>query len=139
MQARARRGWANRRVGYVMRYLCRWSHHDDLVLEKRAVRVIGMPEFGIENLVERVRFVRVGRTEADHMTGKIRRHIIFAPDFGQRARRKRFINFVAGVRLETRKLAGRQTISRSADLSVDRIRKEIYEADTVILQLRRRN
>src|SRR5215831_388299 len=123
MQARARRGWANRSVGYVMRYLRGWSHHYDLVLEKRAVGVIGMPEFGIENFVEWTRFVRVGRTEADHMTGKITRHIIFLPDFGQRARRKRFINFVARVRLETYELAGRQTISRSADLSVDRIRK----------------
>src|SRR5262245_37983437 len=139
MHARARRGWANRRVGYVMRYLRRWSHHDDLVLEKRAVGVIGMPEFGIENFVEWTRFVRVDCTEADHMTGNRTRNIIFVLDFGLRARRKRFINFVAWVRLETYELAGRQTISCSADLSVDRIRKKIYEADTVILQLGWRN
>src|SRR4029450_12837686 len=126
MQARGRRGWGNRRGGYVSRYLRRWCHHDELVIEKRAVGVIGVPQFGIENFVEWTWFVRVGRTEADHMTGKIKRHIIFVPAFGERARRTRFINFVAWVRLEPYELAGRQTISRSADLSVDRIRKKIY-------------
>ena len=98
-----------------------------------------MPEFRIEYLVERARFERVRRGETNHMAAKITRHVTPAPDFRQRARRKRFINFVALVRLETHELAGRQTISRSADLSVDRIRKKIDEADTVILQLRRSN
>ena len=98
-----------------------------------------MPEFRIENLIERARFERVRRGETNHVTMKITRHIFSVADFGQSARGKRFISFFAWVRRQTHELAVRQAINRRASFSVNRIRPEIHVADPVIQQLRRRN
>src|SRR5438309_11693326 len=113
--------WAHRGIDYVVRHLGSRSHQHDLVLKKRAIGVIRMPEFGIENLIERARFERVRRGETDHVTTKITRHIISATDFGQDAGGKRFISLFAWVRRQTRELAVRQAINRSASFSVNRI------------------
>src|SRR6266568_1656911 len=139
MQHRAQCVWAQWRIDYVVQYLSRRSHHYDLVLKKRAIGVIRMPEFGIENLIERARFERVRIGETDHVTTKITRHIISAADFGQSAGGKRFINFLAWVRRQTLELAVRQAINRRASFSIDRIGKKIHEPDSIIQQLRRRN
>src|SRR5207248_11626901 len=67
--------WAHRGIDYVVRHLGSRSHQHDLVLKKRAIGVIRMPEFGIENLIERARFERVRRGETNKMTTKITRHV----------------------------------------------------------------
>ena len=97
-----------------------------------------MPEFGIENLIQRARFERVRRGETNHMTTKITRHVCVA-HFGQSAGGKRFISLFARVRRQTHELAVRQAINRGASFSVNRIGPEIHIADPVIQQLRRRN
>src|SRR6266568_8956311 len=105
MQHRAQCVWAQWRIDYVVQYLSRRSHHYYLVLKKRAIGVIRMPEFRIENLIERARFERVRRGETNHVTMKITRHIFSVADFGQSARGKRFISFFAWVRRQTHELA----------------------------------
>src|SRR5437016_2772661 len=105
--------WAHRGIDYVVRHLGSRSYQHDLVLKKRAIGVIRMPEFGIENLIQRARFERVRRGETNHMTTKITRHVCVA-HFGQSAGGKRFINLFAWVRRQTRELAVRQAINRSA-------------------------
>src|SRR5437763_17191769 len=105
MNHRAQWGWAHWCIDYVVHHLRRGSHHYYLVLKKRAIGVIRMPEFRIENLIERARFECVRRGETNHVTMKITRHIFFVADFGQSARGKRFISFFAWVRRQTHELA----------------------------------
>src|SRR5213082_1355277 len=111
MNYRAQCGWAHRCIDYIVHHLRRRSHHYYLVLKKRAIGVIRMPEFRIEYLIERPRFERVRRGETNHVTMKITRHIISVTDFGQSARGKRFINLFAWVRRQTHELAVRQAIN----------------------------
>src|SRR4029077_19231652 len=100
LQMKRRSGcvWAHGSFVKVLQYLRRRSHHYDLVLEKRAISVVGMPKFWIENFVQRTRFVCVDRTKANHMAIKILRDVTSMTDFRQGARGKRFINLLARVR-----------------------------------------
>ena len=127
------------RVENVVRHLRGRSDHHDLVLEKRAIGIIGMPKFRIEDFVERARFERVGRGKTNHVTAKIARDVIRAGDFHQRTRGKRFVDFLARVRRQIGELAIRHAISSGADFSVDRVRPEIHETDTIVEKLRRWN
>src|SRR5207237_6098775 len=83
MKRRARRHWAHWRIDNVMLDLCRRSHHHDLVLKKRAIGIVRMPKFWIENFVKRARLVRVERAKTNHMTAKIMWHIVPVTDFRQ--------------------------------------------------------
>src|SRR5205807_8264087 len=126
MKCRAKRRSTHWRIEKVVQHLCRRSHHYDFVLKKSAIGIIGMPEFRIENFVERARLKRVQRSKANHVTTKIRREIIWMADLRQCARRKRFVNLFARVRRQARELAIRHAIRHSADLPVDRVGPKIY-------------
>ncbi len=119
--------------------LRRRSDHYDLVLEKRAVGIVGMPKFWIENFVERAWLECVERRKANHMATKIIRHVAPVTDLGESTRGQRFINFLAWVRRQAGELAICHAISHSADFAVDGIRPEIHEPDAIVQQLRGRN
>ena len=139
MQLRTQCRWADWGVDDIVQHLRRWSDHYDLVLEKCPIGVIRLPQFGIENFIEPVRFECVRRGETNHVAVKIARHIIAVANFSQSASGKRFINFFARMRRQAREFPIRHAITHSANFSVDHIRPEIHESDTVIQELRRRN
>ena len=139
MKRRARCCWAHWRIDNVMLNLCRRSHHHDLVLKKGAIGIVGMPKLWIENFVERTRLEGIERRKANHMATKIIRHIATLTDLAESTRGQRFINFFARVWWQAGELAIRHAISHSADFSVDRVRPEIHEPDTMVQELRRRN
>src|SRR5439155_19607592 len=139
MKRRARCCWAHWRIDNVMLNLCRRSHHHDLVLKKGAIGIVGMPELWIENFVQRVRLEGIERRKANHMATKIIRHVAPVTHLRDSTRGPRFINFLARVWWQAGELAIRHAISHSADFSVDGIRPEIREPDTMVQQLRWRN
>ena len=122
-----------------MRDLRGRADHHNLVLKKRAIGIIGMPEFRIEDLIERPRFKGVGRRKPNHMAAQIIGHIVSAADLGQRTGGKGFEDFLARVRRQPGELPICHAISHSPDFSIDRIGPKIHEPDTIILQLRWRN
>ena len=63
VKPRTRCHWAHGCIDKVVQHLCRRSHHYDLVLKKRPTRVIRVPKFWIENLIERAGFERARRGE----------------------------------------------------------------------------
>src|SRR5438876_10002950 len=67
--------WAHWRIDNVMLNLCRWSNHHDLVLKKRAIGIVGVPKFWIENFVQRARLEGIERRKTNHMPTKIIRHV----------------------------------------------------------------
>src|SRR5439155_1389216 len=138
MQLRTQCGCADWCIDDIVQYLRRRSYHYDLVLEKGAIGVIRLPQFGIENFIEPVLFERVRRGETNHVAVKIARHIISVADFSQSAGGKRFINLCARMRRQAREFQIRHAITHSANFSVDHIRPEIHESDTVIQELGRR-
>src|SRR6059036_2953945 len=113
MKRRPRCRWARWRIDNVMLNLCRRSNHHDLVLKKGAIGIVGMPKFWIENFVQRTRLEGIERRKANHMATKIIRH-------------------VAPVRWQAGELAICHAKSHSADYSVDGIRPEIREPDTIV-------
>src|SRR5437870_3023805 len=139
MQLRTQCGCADWCIDDIVQYLRRRSYHYDFVLEKGSIGVIRLPQFGIENFIEPVLFECVRRGETNHVAVKIARHIISVADFSQSAGGKRFINFCARMRRQAREFQIRHAITHSANSSVDHIRPEIHESDTVIQELRRRN
>src|SRR4030095_11903757 len=98
MKRRSRCHWAHWRIGEVMQNLCRRSYHYDLVFEKRAFGIVGMPKFRIENFVERARLEGIERRKANHMSAKIIRYVAPVTHLGESTRGQRFINFFARVR-----------------------------------------
>jgi hypothetical protein len=62
-------------------HLRRRSDYYDFVLKKRAIPIIGVPKFRVEDLVQRQRFERVERRKTNHVTTKITRNIIPVADF----------------------------------------------------------
>src|SRR4029453_3506660 len=136
MKRRPRCRWAHWRIDNVMFNLRRGSDHYDLVLEKRAVGIVGMPKFWIENFVERGGLECVERCKANHMATKIIRHVALVTHLCDSARGQRFINFLARLQRLAGELAIRHAISCSADFSVDWIPPKIYETDAIIQQLR---
>src|SRR4030095_12749941 len=112
MKRRPRCRWAHWRIDNVMFNLCRGSDHYDLVLEKRAVGIVGMPKFWIENFVERAWLECVERCKANHMATKIIRHVALVTHLRDSARGQRFINFLAPLR----RLAGGRAVLHAVTL-----------------------
>src|SRR4030095_8382089 len=136
MKRRSRCHWAYWRIDKIMQNLRRRSHHYDLVLEKHAVGIVGMPKLWIENFVERAWLECVERRKANHTATKIPRYVALVTDLGQSTLGQRFIDFFAWVRWQAGELAICHAISHSAHFSVDRVGPEIHEADAIIQQLR---
>src|SRR4029453_19306049 len=136
MKRRPRCRWAHWRIGNVTFNLRRASDHYDLVLEKRAVGIVGMPKFWIENFVERAWLECVERGKANHMATKIIRHIAPVTHLRDSTRGQRFIDFLARMRRQPGELAICHAISHSADFFVDGIWPEVREPDAIIQQLR---
>src|SRR4030095_4289425 len=136
MKRRPRCRWAHWRIDNVMFNLRRGSDHYDLVLEKRAVGIVGMPKFWIENFVERACLECVERCKANHMATKIIRHVALVTHLRDSARGQRFINFLARLRRLAGECAILHAISCSADFSCDWIPPEIHESDAIVQQLR---
>ena len=139
MKGRARCIGTHWRIDDVVQYLRRRPDDYDLVLEKRAIAVIRMPEFGIENLVERARLERVRRGETNHVAVKITRHVIRVTDLRRERVRKEIRKFLRPVPAVNRPVGDQSPIRRSASFSVDCIRPKIHEPDPIVLQLRRWN
>ena len=86
-----------------------------------------------------MRLERVRRGESNHMAAQILRQIFGMADLVDGTRGKRFVNLFTWIRRQTCKLTSRHAIGRRASFAIDRIRKEVHEADTVIQHLWRRN
>src|SRR5882724_282519 len=125
MKRRPRCRWAHWCIDNVMLNLRRGSHHYDLVLEKQAVGIVGMPKFRIENFVERAWLESVWRRKANHMATKIIRHVASVTDLRDSTRGQRFIDFLAWMRRQPGELAICHAISHSADFFVDGIWPEV--------------
>src|SRR4249919_2370403 len=139
MKCRSQCSRAHRCIDHVMQYLCGRPHHYDLVFEKRAISVIGMPEFWIEHFVERTRFVCVDRTKANHVAIKTLRDVTRTADFRESPPGKRFVNLLARMRRQPGQLPISHMIKYIANFSVDGVSPEIHEPYAIILELRRRN
>ena len=132
MKRRARCRWAHWRIDKVVQDLRRRADHHDLVLKKGAIGIVGMPKFWIENFVQRTRLEGIERRKANHMATKIIRHVAPVADLRESTRGQRFVNFFARVRWQAGELAICHAKSHSADFSVDGIRPEIREPDTIV-------
>ena len=84
MQCRPGRIGPERGRKNIVRHLRRRSDNDNHVLEENAVGIIRVPEFRIENFVERPRRKRVGRAEADRMRLQIARDVLTASELFHR-------------------------------------------------------
>ena len=71
----------NRRRNKIVLDLRRWTNDDDLVFERRAVVVIRVPDFIVENLPKRLRLVGIRRAESDQMRLQIFGQVFQTPDF----------------------------------------------------------
>src|SRR5215831_8399857 len=139
MKSRAPCPWAHWCVHEIMFDLGSRSDHDDFVLKKCAIGIVGLPKFWIENFIERMRSERIRSGKANHMALQAARDVFAVADLAQSARGERLIDFLTRFGWQPGQLSICNAIVCSADLSVDWISPEIHEADAIIQEWRRRD
>src|SRR5260221_26220 len=98
MHRRPGRIRVHRRVDKIVLNLRRRTDDNDLAFENGSVVIIGVPERGIEYLVERLGWINTIGTETERMVSFVADYGPGVAQFQQCPRGKRSIDFGAGIR-----------------------------------------
>src|SRR6266404_337675 len=138
MQQRSIHVFINWRWHEVVQNLGRRADHHDLVLEYGTVLIIEVPLLAIEEFPQVNGLIGVGCAEPYQVRLQIARHIGRATNLIHHASADRFVWLLVGLRQILLQLPIGYGVARRAHLRIERIRKENYVSDPVIVHLRRR-